>query len=70
MLEMTRRYTQALGFDDVFKRHVMASPLDRLVKQAILFIIKIHMLLLRYRQFFLGTLSSFHHRKSVLYYII
>ena len=29
-LEMTRRYTQALGFDDVFKRHVMASPVDRL----------------------------------------
>jgi len=31
-LEMTRRYTQALGFDDVFKRHVMASPVDRLGK--------------------------------------
>ena len=31
-LEMTRRYTQALGFEDVFKRHVMASPVDRLVK--------------------------------------
>ena len=30
-LEMTRRYTQALGFDDVFKRHVVASPVDRLV---------------------------------------
>jgi site-specific recombinase XerD len=29
-LEMTRRYTQALGFEDVFKRHVMASPVDRL----------------------------------------
>jgi site-specific recombinase XerD len=29
-LEMTRRYTQALGFDDVFKRHVVASPVDRL----------------------------------------
>ncbi len=28
-LEMTRRYTQALGFDDVFKRHVTASPVDR-----------------------------------------
>ena len=27
-LEMTRRYTQALGFDDVFKRHVVASPVD------------------------------------------
>lgn len=31
-LEMTRRYTQALGFDDVYKRHVMASPVDRLMK--------------------------------------
>jgi site-specific recombinase XerD len=31
-LEMTRRYTQALGFDDVFKRHVVASPVDRLVR--------------------------------------
>ncbi|MFC2051562.1 tyrosine-type recombinase/integrase [Chloroflexota bacterium] len=31
-LEMTRRYTQALGFEDVFKRHVMASPVDRLIK--------------------------------------
>ena len=30
-LEMTRRYIQALGFDDVFKRHVLASPVDRLV---------------------------------------
>lgn len=30
-LEMTRRYTQALGFEDVFKRHVMASPVDRLI---------------------------------------
>ena len=30
-LEMTRRYTQALGFDDVFKRHVVASPVDRLM---------------------------------------
>jgi len=30
-LEMTRRYTQALGFDDVFKRHVLASPVDRLM---------------------------------------
>jgi hypothetical protein len=29
-LEMTRRYTQALGFDDVFKRHE-ASPVDRLI---------------------------------------
>jgi site-specific recombinase XerD len=31
-LEMTRRYTQALGFEDVFKRHVMASPVDRLLR--------------------------------------
>ncbi|MFC1952150.1 tyrosine-type recombinase/integrase [Chloroflexota bacterium] len=30
-LEMTRKYTQALGFEDVFKRHVMASPVDRFV---------------------------------------
>ena len=30
-LEMTRRYTQVLGFEDVFKRHVVASPVDRLV---------------------------------------
>jgi len=30
-LEITRRYTQALGFDDVFKRHVVARPVDRLV---------------------------------------
>jgi len=30
-LEMTRRYTQALGFDDVFKRHVLASPVDRAI---------------------------------------
>jgi len=31
-LEMTRRYTQALGFDDVFKRHVLASPVDRAIR--------------------------------------
>ena len=31
-LEMTRRYTQALGFEDVFKRHIQASPVDRLVR--------------------------------------
>ena len=31
-LEMARRYTQALGFDDVFKRHVLASLVDRLIK--------------------------------------
>ncbi len=30
-LEMTRRYIQALGFEDVFKRHVLASPVDRLI---------------------------------------
>jgi site-specific recombinase XerD len=29
-LEMTRKYTQALGFEDVFKRHVLASPVDRI----------------------------------------
>jgi len=27
-LEMTRRYCQALSFDDVFKRHQAASPVD------------------------------------------
>ena len=27
-LEMTRRYCQALGFEDVFKEHEMASPVD------------------------------------------
>jgi hypothetical protein len=27
---MTRRYTQALGFDDVFKRHIVASPVDNI----------------------------------------
>ena len=31
-LEMTRRYTQALGFEDVFKRHMVASPVDRLIR--------------------------------------
>ncbi|MHA1971407.1 MAG: hypothetical protein ACTSW1_00360, partial [Candidatus Hodarchaeales archaeon] len=31
-LEMTRRYTQALGFEDVVKRHVLVSPVDRLVR--------------------------------------
>jgi integrase/recombinase XerC len=31
-LEMTRRYTQALGFDDVFNRHILASPVDKLLK--------------------------------------
>ena len=31
-LEMTGRYTQALGFEDVFKRHILASPVDRLVR--------------------------------------
>jgi len=29
-LEMTRRYTQALGFEDVFKRHIVASPVDNM----------------------------------------
>jgi len=37
-LEMTRRYTQALGFDDVFKRHVQASHVVRLVKNVGCFI--------------------------------
>ena len=32
-LEMTRRYTQALGFDDVYKRHMVASPVDNMEKQ-------------------------------------
>jgi len=27
-LEMTRRYCQALSFDDVFRRHELASPVD------------------------------------------
>jgi site-specific recombinase XerD len=31
-LAMTRHYTQALGFEDVFKRHQMASPVDNAVK--------------------------------------
>jgi hypothetical protein len=31
-LEMTRKYTQALGFEDVFKRHMLASPVDRLTR--------------------------------------
>ncbi len=30
-LEMTRRYTQALGFEDVFKRHISTSPVHRLI---------------------------------------
>ena len=29
-LEMTRSYTQALGLDDVFKRDVVASPVDNI----------------------------------------
>jgi hypothetical protein len=29
-LEMTRKYTQALGFEDVFKKHIIASPIDRI----------------------------------------
>jgi integrase/recombinase XerD len=32
-LEMTRRYCQALGFDDVFKRHETASPIDNALKR-------------------------------------
>lgn len=32
MMEMTIRYTWVLGFEDVFRRHVMASPVDRMVK--------------------------------------
>jgi hypothetical protein len=28
---MTNRYCQALGFDDEYKRHVVASPVDRLL---------------------------------------
>jgi len=31
-LEMTRRYCQALGFEDVFKAHEMASPVDNAFK--------------------------------------
>ena len=31
-LAMTRHYTQALGFEDVFKKHQMASPVDNAVK--------------------------------------
>ena len=31
-LEMTKKYTQALGFEDVFKRHIMANPVDRLMR--------------------------------------
>jgi hypothetical protein len=27
---MTGRYTQASGFEDVFKRHTVANPVDRL----------------------------------------
>ena len=29
-LEMIRRHTQALGFGYVFKRHVVASPVDNI----------------------------------------
>lgn len=28
-LEITRRYTQALGFDDAYKSRVVSSPVDR-----------------------------------------
>jgi len=31
-LEMTRHYCQALGFEDVFKRHETASPVDNALK--------------------------------------
>lgn len=31
-LEMTRRYCQALGFEDVFREHEMASPIDNALK--------------------------------------
>jgi len=31
-LEVMRRYASRLRFDDVFKRHVLASPVDRLVR--------------------------------------
>jgi integrase/recombinase XerD len=31
-LEMTRRYCQALGFEDVFKAHELASPVDNAFK--------------------------------------
>jgi hypothetical protein len=27
-LEMARRYTQALGFDDVYEKHILARPAD------------------------------------------
>jgi site-specific recombinase XerD len=32
-LEMTRRYCQALNFDDVFKKHQLASPVDNALKK-------------------------------------
>ena len=32
-LEMTRRYCQALGFEDVFKAHEIASPVDNILKE-------------------------------------
>jgi len=32
-LEMTRRYCQALSFEDVFRRHQMASPVDNAMKR-------------------------------------
>ena len=31
-LQIDRGDIQALGFEDVFKRHVMASPVDRLIR--------------------------------------
>ena len=32
-LEMTRRYCQALGFEDVFREHELASPIDNVIKR-------------------------------------
>jgi len=32
-LEMTKRYCQSLGFDDAYKAHVKASPIDNLNKR-------------------------------------
>ncbi|GAG87413.1 unnamed protein product [marine sediment metagenome] len=34
-LEMTRRYTQALGFEDVFKKHELASPVDNALNRLV-----------------------------------
>jgi site-specific recombinase XerC len=32
-LEMTKRYCQSLGFDDAYKAHIKASPIDNLNKR-------------------------------------